>query len=775
MIRLRVDMRGVLQGVGFRPAAHRLALEMGLAGWVANTGEGATVEVEGGDAHVREYVERLASALPGPAVIGVMTARRVPATGEHDFRILPSIAEGAKSLSVPPDLATCDACRLELEDPRNRRFHYPFITCILCGPRYSVVTGIPYDRARTTLASFPLCGACLGEYEDPDNRRYHAEATACPACGPRVALLDARGRTLGAGRSAVRDAAALLRDGGIVAVKALGGFQLWVDARNETAVLRLRDRKRRPDKPFAVLFASVNAVRNCCEVSDEAARLLASPQAPIVILRRGLHGSLTEAVAPGNPTVGAMLPCTPLHYLLMDALGFPVVATSGNRSEEPLATDNDEALRRLADIADLFLIHDRPIARPIDDSVARLSENGAVLIRRARGYVPAALHIMEGARGGRPLSAILAVGGHLKNTVGFGDGDRVLLSQHLGDLSTAEAIRGFRQTVSDLSLLLERRPGLIACDLHPDYYSSVFAAEMAREGRLPLVKVQHHHGHVAACMAEHNLTGRVLGVAWDGSGYGPDGTLWGGEFLLADYQACERRAHLLPFGLPGGERAARDPRRVALSLLWGTLGDDGVQMADRLWPEWKEEARVLVAMIERRVSTPTTSSMGRLFDAIASLTGLSGMTTFEGQAAMAVQFAAERFAARMRDSDGSSADCYDIPLRVVMRPGTPMVADWRPLVRGMLADLERGRHPDGIAYGFHVALADLVCRVAAEAGPARVVLTGGCFQNLLLTQLVRRKLGAAGFEVYSHAQVPPNDGGLALGQVMVAAAQPREA
>ncbi len=769
MIRLRVKMRGVVQGVGLRPAAHRLALEMGLAGWVANTADGATVEVEGANSHVAEYVERLASAMPGPAAGGAMTASRVPSTGEHAFRILPSVEVGPKALAVPPDLATCDACRLEMEDPRNRRFHYPFITCVRCGPRYSVLTGLPYDRPRTTLARFPLCAACLREYEDPANRRYHAESTACPACGPRIVILDAQGRTVGAQRSALRDAVDLLGRGGILAVKGLGGFQLWVDARKETAVRRLRERKRRPDKPFAVLFASLDAVRVCCEVSDEAAALLASPQSPIVILPRRSRAPLASAVAPGNPTVGAMLPSTPLHHLVAAMLGFPLVATSGNRSEEPLATDNDEAVGRLAGIADLFLVHDRPIARPIDDSVARLGEQGPVILRRARGYVPAPLIIIEGARGGKPLPAILAVGGHLKNTVGFGDGDRVLLSQHGGDLSTAEAIRGFRQTVTDLSLLLDRRPGLVACDLHPDYYSSAFAADLARDERLPLVKVQHHHAHVAACMAEHGLTGRVLGVAWDGSGYGTDGTLWGGEFLLADYHACERRAHLLPFGLPGGEQAVRDPRRAALSLLSQTLGDDALRRARGLWPDWEQEAPVLVAMIGRRVGTPTTSSMGRLFDAVGSITGLSGRTTFEGQAAMAVEFAAERFAASLRDPDAAPTGHYDIPLQMALRPEAPIIVDWRPLVRAVLEDLDQGREPDRIAYEFHLALANVVRRVATAAGLGRVVLTGGCFQNMLLTRLVRRQLTTAGIEVYTHAQVPSNDGGLALGQIMVAA------
>ncbi len=770
MIRLRVKMRGVVQGVGFRPAAHRLALQMGLAGWVTNTSDGATVEVEGVDSQVRRYVDRLASTLPRPVGVNAMTASRVPAIGEHEFRILPSVEHGAKALAVPPDLAPCDACRLELRDPRNRRHLYPFITCVLCGPRYSLLTAIPYDRARTTLAGFPLCKDCLDEYENPDDRRYHAETTACPNCGPQVTLMDAQGGTIGGGRSALHAAAEHLRKGGILAVKGLGGFQLWVDAREEASVQRLRERKRRPHKPLAVLFSSLDAVRAYCVVSDEAAVVLTSPQSPIVILPRRPQAHLAAAVAPGNPTVGAMVPSTPLHHLMAALLGFPVVATSGNRSEEPLATDNDEALSRLAGIADLFLVHDRPIARPIDDSVARVSGTGPIIVRRARGYVPTPLYIGDRARGGKPLPPILAVGGHLKNTVGFGDGDRVLLSQHVGDLSTDEAIRGFRQTVADLSLLLERPPGLLACDLHPDYYSSTFAAEKAREERLPLVTVQHHHAHVAACMAEHGLTGAVLGIAWDGSGYGLDGTLWGGEFLLADYHGCERRAHLLPFGLPGGEQAVRDPRRAALSLLFGALGEDALGTARRLWPEWEQEARVLLAMIERRVATPTSSSMGRLFDGVASLTGLSGLTTFEGQAAMAVEFAAERFAATMREPDACSEGWYKLPLRRGTQPGTPMVADWTPLVRNVLADLEHANHPDRIAYEVHVALANLMRRVALEVGHHRVVLTGGCFQNMLLTRLARRKLSAAGFDVYAHEQVPPNDGGLALGQVMVAAA-----
>ena len=763
--RIRVEVEGTVQGVGFRPFVYRLARELDVAGWISNTRDGLLIEVEGASSAVETFLHRVKTGAPASARVETLRTVVIPLQDDRSFSIRPSSDSGQRSLVIPPDLATCPDCLRELADPTDRRFRYPFLTCTQCGPRFSLLTAIPYDRSNTTMAGFELCSACRAEYEDEADRRFHAEPIACPACGPRVTLWNAEGREVARGDEALLQTAALIREGRIVAVKGFGGFQLWVDAGSAEGVQRLRSRKRRPDKPFAVLFPASDAVNRHCLLSPVEEALLCSPQAPIILVRKRQEENLAEAVAPGNPYIGAMLPATPLHHVLMAELQRPVVATSGNRSEEPIVIDEREALVRLRGIAEAFLVHDRPIARPVDDSVLRIVEGEPLMLRRARGYAPQAIRLSDGLLKGSTRGPVLAVGGHLKNTVALLSGDRVVLSQHIGDLSTMEAFAGFRQAVEDLQRLLDVTPQVIACDLHPDYRSSVFAHELATALSVPLVSVQHHHAHVASCMAEQRLDGEVLGVAWDGAGYGSDGQIWGGEFLIASYEGFTRFAHLRPFRLPGGEAAMREPSRSAAAVLWETMGEQMLAHQLPCWESLQDQPDQLLMLLKTGVASPWTTSMGRLFDAVASLTGLCHRASFEGQAAMEVEFAAERDRQSGRDSvEGYPMDVGPSPLTA-----GGWVVDWRPMVSAILDDLRMGSSAELIAARFHSGIAEVILRVARLAGLPRVVLTGGCFQNGFLLSLARRRLEEGGFTVYTHREIPSNDGGLSLGQAVVAA------
>ena len=780
--RMRIDVDGTVQGVGFRPFVYRLAHELELSGWVRNTVNGLLIEVEGGAPIVETFLRRLKDEAPVSARVDAMRTYLVPVLDDVGFFIHRSTERGQPSLVIPPDLATCTDCFREMADPRDRRFRYPFLTCTQCGPRYSLLMAMPYERSNTTMEKFPLCPDCQAEYGTESNRRFHAEPIACPSCGPYVRLWSEQGREIGRGEEALCQTDSLLRAGSIIAVKVLGGFQLWVDAGSEEAVRRLRTRKQRPDKPFAVLFPSIDVAQRYCVVSPDEEAVLRSPQAPIVLVRKRSECRLAESVASGNPYIGAMLPTMPLHHLLMQDLQQPMVATSGNRSDEPIVIDEQEALVRLKGIADAFLVHDRPIARPVDDSVVRVIGNGfdgndfesganpktsVMILRRARGYAPQAIRLRDGLAQGNGKSPVLAVGGHLKNTIALLREDRVWLSQHLGDLSTLEADTAFRQAVEDVQRLLQAKPRLIACDLHPDYRSTAFARELASALSVPLIPVQHHHAHVASCMAEHGLDGEVLGIAWDGAGYGTDGQVWGGEFLITSYQRCSRFAHLRPFRLLGGEAAMKEPSRSAAAVLWESMGD---RMSDYELPSWDttgDQRKRFAALLSSGVASPWTTSMGRLFDAVSSLTGLCHRPSFEGQAAMAVEFAAERAQADERDF----AAGYPLDMTEPADPGSSLVVDWRPMMRAMLDDLRRSCRPELIAARFHAGLVAGIVRVAQAAGLPRVVLTGGCFQNGLLLSLARRRLEESGFAVYSHSLVPPNDGGLSLGQAVIAAHQ----
>ena len=655
---------------------------------------------------------------------------------------------GAKTALILPDIATCPDCLCEINDPANRRYRYPFTNCTNCGPRFSIIESLPYDRPRTTMKRFTMCPECAAEYHNPADRRFHAQPNACPVCGPHLQLWMPDGEVLAERDAALLGACEALRAGRIVAVKGLGGFHLLVDARSEAAVRELRKRKRREEKPLALMYPSLSAVRQDCDCSEVELRLLRSPESPIVLLRRRRgHQNLAASLAPGNPYLGVMLPYTPLHHLILQELEFSVVATSGNLSEEPICTDEREALERLAGIADLFLVHDRPILRHVDDSIVREMAGRELVLRRARGFAPLPIQL------DRPLPPLLGVGPHQKNTVAISVGEQVFVSQHIGDLETAESLKAFERVNVAFRELYELQPVAVACDLHPDYLSTQFA----RRSREPVVAVQHHYAHVLACMAENHLRAPVLGIAWDGSGYGPDGSVWGGEFLHVTEAGFERVAHLRTFSLAGGERAVKQPRRVALGLLWEIFGEDAFTMSTPAREAFTaEELRVLRSMLERKLNTPRTSSGGRLFDGVAALAGLRQICGFEGQAAMELEFAVPQ---------PMPEDSYPFALH---EAEGGLLVDWEPMVRAIVSDRASVSF---VAAAFHNTLARMMAAVARRVGEPRVVLSGGCFQNRCLTEAVIRHLQQAGIRAYWHQRIPPNDGGIALGQVVGAAAE----
>ena len=821
--RWTIVVRGVIQGVGFRPFIYNTARSLGLSGWVQNEADTVRIEVQGPVVRLGRFLEALHRDHPPQARIEAAEVTRATADegSDAEFQIRSSDTQGTPRPTIPADLAMCAACREEITTPGERRYQYPFTNCTNCGPRWSIILELPYDRPRTSMAGFRMCAACEAEYRDPADRRFHAQPIACPHCGPRLELIapghepvdeaDLPCGQLRCGQAVVAEGqpalatplhggcpldpldegALAVREGRILALKGLGGFQLIVDATNPEAVTRLRRRKRRPDKPLAVMLASLDEVRARCEVSAEEARTLQSPQAPILLLRRRRDAraktDIADPVAPGNPYLGVMLPYTPLHHLLMDRVGRPIVCTSGNLSEEPMAVCTEEALARLGPIADVFLVHDRPIVRPVDDSVARFLPEGLQLLRRARGYAPLPIELGESG------PTVLAVGGHLKNTVALALGSQVVVSQHVGDLDHVASVQLHQRMVEDLLGFFRAKPDAVACDLHPDYASTRYAERLAAQWGVPLVRVQHHHAHVAACMAEHRLEGPVLGLSWDGTGYGLDGTVWGGEALECDWTettprtrdgnsrpgdsnhtaveessvgpllpprlqsqvaaSFRRVAHLRTFALAGGDRAVREPRRSALGLLFEVFGEGAAPyVAPWFSPE---ELRGLFRMLGRPRICPRTSSLGRLFDAAAALCGLPAVISFEGQAAMALEFVA--------DESCEESYCFDLGGE------GPWIADWEPVARALLADRAEGVPIERISARFHNGLADLAVAIAGRWGGRDVVLSGGCFQNALLARRVSQRLASAGFRVHTHRLVPPNDGGIALGQAAVAA------
>jgi hydrogenase maturation protein HypF len=730
--RLRIELRGIVQGVGFRPFVHRLAEERELGGWVLNSSAGLVTEVEGTRAALGGFVEAVRHEAPPLAWIQEMQVSEVAALGETAFAIRPSLASTGEFALVSPDVATCADCIADFTDRSNRRYGYAFTNCTNCGPRYTIIRDIPYDRAKTTMAAFRMCAACQAEYEDLRNRRFHAQPNACAACGPRLS-------------APVEEARRRLATGEVVAIKGLGGFHLACDARNQQAVERLRARKRRSDKPFAVMVRDVAAAAALCHVSEAEREALEGTKRPIVILRRGEGAALPDAIAPGNRTLGVMLPYTPLHHLLfVDAPYDALVMTSGNLSEEPIVVDNGEARRRLSHTADWFLTHDRDIHMRTDDSVVRIFEGRERVMRRSRGHAPQTLDL------GRQVPELLACGGELKNAFCLTKGRHAILSQHIGDLENYETLEFFEETLGNLKKLFRVEPRAVAHDLHPQYLTTKYALE--RSG-LRAVGVQHHHAHIASCMAEHALAGEVIGVAFDGTGYGTDGAIWGAEFLVAGYAGFTRRAHLRYVPLAGGDVAVRENWRAALGYLTDTFGA-GATMEGVA----EERVRVVLRMIATGLNTVPTSSCGRLFDAVAALIGVRREVTFEGQAAIELETIAES-GERGRYEFGIEGD-------------GPWEIDFRPLVVEILRDVA----PAPVkAAKFHNTLTEAtaeVCRrMARETGLRRVCLSGGTFQNMRLLGTTTAALRRSGLEVYVHALVPPNDGGIALGQAAIAAAE----
>ena len=746
--RAKVTVLGAVQGVGFRPFIYRLATQHGLNGWVLNSSQGVFIEVEGPRHLLQSFLVRLEKEKPRLAIIQSLEFSFLDPAGYDRFEIRYSEQVGQKTALIVPDVAICSDCLQEMLDPTNRRYRYPFTNCTNCGPRFSIIEELPYDRPNTSMKQFRMCSNCDEEYHDPADRRFHAQPNACSKCGPRLELWDRCGGVLARNDEALRKAAEFVGNGKILALKGIGGFQLIVDARNESAVGRLRARKRREEKPFALMYPSLEPVKRDCLVSDLEERLLVSPESPIVLLgRRSGKSVLAASVAPGSPCFGVMLPYTPLHYLLLLELGFPIVATSGNLANEPICIDECEAMKRLEGVADFFLVHDRPIVRHVDDSIARVVCGREMVLRRARGYAPLPVRMPVS------LPCVLGVGAHLKNSIALSVGRDVFISQHIGDLETATALSAFQKTIADLPRLYDARPELVACDLHPDYLSTQYAVE----ARMPLKRVQHHWAHVLACMAENELEAPVLGVSWDGTGYGTDGTIWGGEFLLTDEESFRRVAHFRQFPLPGGEAAVKEPRRTALGLLYQIWGSNGLRDRDVVpIAEFSEKELALVEQtLKRGFNAPLTSSAGRLFDAVASLVGLRQRVTFEGQAAIELESAI----------DSQVVDLY--PFQV--GDSLPQVIDWAPMIAEILIDLRRGKPASFISAKFHNTLAEVIVEVAQEIAQAKVVLTGGCFQNRYLLERSVLRLSQAGFRPYWHQRVPTNDGGIALGQVAAAA------
>jgi hydrogenase maturation protein HypF len=751
--RLRADIRGAVQGVGFRPFVYRLATGTGLSGWVNNGPQGVTIEIEGSQDRLDDFILRLEKEKPPRSSIQSLEYKYLDPVGYNNFEIRESDNTGVKSALVLPDIATCPDCLKEIFDPSDRRYLYPFTNCTNCGPRYSIIRSLPYDRPNTSMGKFAMCPECQREYDNPENRRFHAQPNACPVCGPHLELWDPKGNIVGEKHDAIMAAADNIKNGAILAIKGLGGFHLVADARNTDAIARLRRLKNREEKPFALMYPSLDRIHKDCRISNLEERLLLSPEAPIVLLKHNIdiegNSEISKQVAPGNPYLGIMLPYTPLHHVLMDILEFPVVATSGNISDEPICIDEKEALVRLHDMADLFLIHNRPIIRPIDDSIVRIMMGREMVLRRARGFAPLPIQAkME-------LPPIIAVGAHLKNSIAASVGNNIFVSQHIGDLESVPAFHSFENTIADFKRLYELKPKAIVSDLHPDYLSTKYAGKQ----NLPVITVQHHYAHVISCMAENQIAPPFLGIAWDGTGYGPDKTIWGGEFLLVNNTNFKRLAYFRPFLLPGGEQAIREPRRVAAGLLYEYFGKEIFGKND--WLSIKsfspEEKEIIGRMLENKLNCYYTSSAGRIFDAVASILGICQFTRYEGQAATELEYAADQ-----ADSDES----YSVKIG---KAEDKFIIDWAPIINGIMKELKDNILIKKIAAKFHNTMAEIIVEVAKLSGQKRIVLSGGCFQNKYLTETSIRRLMTEGFSVYWHQRIPPNDGGIAAGQIMAAA------
>jgi hydrogenase maturation protein HypF len=776
-----ISVRGIVQGVGFRPFVYGLAVKHGLKGFVCNTSEDVRIEVEGSANAIKLFEQELKTKAPPLAYIENVTIKYQPVRGYEKFEIRPSRAQAGKYQLISPDVATCRPCLGELLNPADRRYRYPFTNCTNCGPRFTIIEDMPYDRAKTTMRYFKMCPECHAEYDNPLDRRFHAQPNACPKCGPHVELVDGSGKLV-TKEDPIRAASRLLREGKIVGVKGLGGFLLACDATNENAVRLLRQRKKRRSKPLAVMVSTVDEAKRYCHVSPEEEKLLTSPQSPIVLMKWREDSSICQAVAPRLKFLGVMLPYTPLHHILLRDTDRPLVMTSGNLSEEPIARDNDEALRRLSGIADYFLIHNRDIYSRYDDSVAIVERGMPQLVRRARGYAPYPIRLPFETR------QVLACGAEDKNTFCLTRDNYAFVSQHIGDMENIETLEHFEKTISLYERLFHIEPEVIAHDVHPDYLSTEYAQELGRSG-VKLVPVQHHHAHIASCLADNEVEGPVIGVAFDGTGMGTDGNIWGGEFLVADYRSFRRAGHLEYLPLPGGAVAIKRPYRIAIGYILALLGEDALSTViaspDKIGTKQsrgtslvevsRAETEIIKRQIERRINSPLTSSMGRLFDAVSALLGIRGEIDYEGQAAVELEMAAYPCVVA-RSPDGNRDDEAILaegsyPYRIVEDGGTRIVL-LKDLLSAALEDLHQDVSTGQISVKFHNTIARMVnemCRlIAGETDITRVALSGGVFQNRLLLRETVCLLEDSGFQVLTHRQVPCNDGGVSLGQAVIA-------
>ena len=744
--RIRIFITGVVQGVGFRPFIYRLAKKYDLTGFINNSSQGVLIEAEGDQERIDQFIADIDFEKPEHAFIQNQECTYLELAGFAEFIIQPSSDTGEKSALILPDIATCPDCLKEIFDPGDRRYLYPFTNCTLCGPRFTIIESLPYDRPNTTMKFFPMCDACKKEYTDPENRRFHAQPNACPVCGPHVMLWNDEGYGLAQRHEALEAAVDAIRNGKIVAVKGIGGFHLMADARSNDAVRKLRNRKRREEKPFALMAPSMSWVELYCEVTDLDRRLLKSPQSPIVLLRKNAHISeLSDDIAPGNPYLGIMLPYSPLHHILMKILDIPVIATSGNLSDEPICIDELDALARLNGIADYFLVHNRPIVRHVDDSIVRIIMNREMIIRRARGYAP--LPVILDSKEKNP-ETILAVGAHLKNTIAVNQANRCFISQHIGDLDNSQSVDAFEKVIGDLRLMYDLKPSAVVSDLHPDYASTRFASSYPAERLM----MQHHLAHTVSCMTENDLEPPVLGVSWDGTGYGDDGTVWGGEFLLIGEHDYRRVAHFRQFMLPGGDQAVKEPRRSALGILYEIFGRDLNKIESPSVQSFSaSELSAIETMLFRKLNSVYTSSAGRLFDAVASLIDLRQKCRYEGQAAMELEFIS-----------GITDSSYPFQLNEI---NEVIIIDWEPMIRNIMTDYKDGVNQHRIATQFHRALSDIILSVAKKLDIKTVALSGGCFQNKLLLESAVNLLQKNGFKPFWHQRIPTNDGGISLGQI----------
>jgi hydrogenase maturation protein HypF len=744
--RLKITIRGAVQGVGFRPFIYRIANDMKLAGWVLNSSMGVFIEVEGEKAELDSFVLRIEKEKPNIAIINSLEFSFLDHVGFEVFEIRKSEETEEVSAFILPDIAVCDDCLQEMNNPNDRRYLYPFINCTNCGPRFSIIESLPYDRPNTSMKSFKMCDECRVEYENPADRRFHAQPTACLKCGPWIELWNAKGEKISEKEEALSKVMDKINNGNIVALKGLGGYQLLVDTRNIDFVQRLRDRKNREEKPFAVMYPDLESVKHDCEVSNFEERLLLSPESPIVLLKKKESKlSIAENISPGNPFIGVMLPYTPLHHLLMKMLNFPVVATSANISEEPMVINESLALEKLKNIADYYLVHNRSIVRHVDDSIVRVIAGQELVMRRARGYAPLPVTVESLDK------TYIAAGAHLKNTISISSQKNVFISQHIGDLETEESLNTYKSVITDFEELYHKDKLIAVSDLHPEYLSSKYFKDRYDD----VIQVQHHAAHIAACRAENQVTGEALGVSWDGTGLGEDGSIWGGEFFFSDDSGFKHIAQFRKFSLPGGDKAIREPRRSALGLLFEIYGEELFNSDNVILNLFEQsEINVLKQMLIKGVNSPRTSSVGRLFDAVSALVGLRSTINYEGQAAMMLEHIANQ----------KEEGFYDFGII----EENSILIDWFPMVKEILKDISDKINQDIIAAKFHNTLVEIILDVGQKFGINKIVLSGGCFQNAVLLEKSIKGLTKNGFKVYRHQRIPPNDGGISLGQVVIA-------